>query len=600
MNTSAQPATARFGSFELHLKTGELRKSGIRIRLADQPFQILTMLVEKAGEVVTREELRLKLWSEDTFVDFERGLNRAVNKLREALCDSADTPRFVETVPRRGYRFVMPVSLDVATEPTASEPRSIAILPFTNASGISDADYLGDGIAESLIYRFAELPSLRVMARITAFRYRNSQADAQTVGRELGVDVVVTGRLVLRGQSLVISAELVNVSDGSLLWGHQYSRPLADLFAVQDEMSQALYDKLRLTLTKQQLDRAQRRPTNSMEAHHLYLRGVFNWNKRELHAVRKAVECFQQAQEADPGYALAPSGLADCFAVLSIFPYCFIPPNEAMPRAKAAAERALELDPDLAEAHTTLGLVSLVYERNFEESERRFRRAQELKPSYPTAHLWHCLHCIATGQLEEAHAEAQQTHELDPLSPIGSTLPAIAAYYDRQYERAVEQLRPVTALEPSYPMVHLFTGYAECAVQRPERAIVAFGNALKLSPGDAPNVVALSRLGYAYGLAGEDEKALAILQQLEDIALREWVPAHARLFVHLGLKRFEQALDAVEQMLAERSDYLIYMGPHGALDPLREEPRFQAALRSIYGGAAAAASASAKNSVRSR
>jgi serine/threonine-protein kinase len=269
-----------------------------------------------------------------------------------------------------------------------------------------------------------------------------------------------------------------------------------------------------------------------------------------------------------------------------------------MPRAKAAAEHALELDPDLAEAHTTLALVSLVYERDFEESEGRFRRAQELKPSYPTAHLWHCLHCIATGQLEEAHAEAQKTHELDPLSPIGSTLPAIVAYYDRQYERAVEQLRPVAALEPSYPMVHLFTGYAECAVQRPERAIVAFGNALKLSPGDTPNVVALSRLGYAYGLAGENEKALAVLQQLEEIAHREWIPAHARLFVCLGLKRFDQALDAVEQMLAERSDYLIYMGPHAALDPLREEPRFQTALRTVYGGAAAAASASARHSAK--
>jgi len=584
MGGSAIPTIARFGSFELHLNTGELRKSGIRVRLPDQPFQILALLIDKPGEVVSREQLRQKLWSDDTFVDFERGLNRAVNKLREALCDSAEVPRFIETVPRRGYRFLMPVTFagrpGTASETTA--PRSIAILPFTNDSGMSDADYLGDGIAESLIYRFAELPSLRVMARITAFQYRKTPLDAQTIGRELNVDSIVTGRLMLRGQSLIISAELVDVRDGSLLWGEQYTRPLADLFAVQDEMSAAIFDKLRLTLTKQQLDRVQKRPTSSLEAHHLYLRGVFNWNKRELDAVRKAVECFQQAQAADPGYALAHSGLADCFAVLSIFPYCYIAPSEAMPRAKAAAQRALEIDPDLAEAHTTLGLVNLVYERDFEESEARFRRAQDLKPSYPTAHLWHCLHCIATGRIDEAHEEARKTHEFDPLSPIGSTLPAIVNFYDRQYERAVERLRPVATLEPSYPMVHLFTGYAECAVKRPERAIAAFSNALKLSPADSPSVVALSRLGYAYGLAGETEKALAILQQLDEMRRREWIPAHARLFVRLGLKQFKEALDALDEMIEERSDYLIYMAPHQAFDVLRDEPRFVAAMRKVH------------------
>jgi TolB-like protein/Flp pilus assembly protein TadD len=600
MDAPARPAIARFGNFELHLKTGELRKSGIRIRLSEQPFQILAMLVEKPGEVVSRDELRQKLWSDDTFVDFERGLNRAVNKLRDALCDSAGVPRFIETVPRRGYRFLVPVdNRDETGSHMEAAPRSIAILPFTNESGMSDGDYLGDGIAESLIYRFAELPSLRVMARITAFRYRNREIDAQMVGRELSVDLVLTGRLMVRGQTLVISSELVDVHDGSLVWGQQYSRPVADLFAIQDEMSRAIFDKLRLTLTKNQLDRVQRRQTSSLEAHHLYLRGVYNWNKRELTAVRKAVECFHQAQEVDPSYALAHSGVADCFAVLSIFPYCFIPPAEAMPRAKAAAERALELDSDLAEAHTTLGLVSLVYERNFAESDVRFRRAQELKPSYSTAHLWNCLHCIATGRLEEAHEEARKTRDLDPLSPIGSTLPAIAAYYDRQYDRSVEQLATVATLEPSYPMVHLFTGYAECAVGHPERAIEAFSKALQLSPGGAPNLVALSRLGYAYGRAGKRDKAAEILQQLDDAARSQWIPAHARMFVYLGLEELDKALDGLDEMLREHSDYLIYINPHGAFDPLRKEPRFAAIVREVYGSLSVAAAASASGTKRS-
>lgn len=583
---SPKSTIARFGSFELDTRTGELRKSGIRMRLPEQSFQVLALLLERQGQLVTREELRQRLWQDDTFVDFELGLNRAVNKLRKALCDAAGVPRFIETVPRHGYRFLAPVSFakhSGANGGDRNSPRSLAIIPFTNTSGNPDADYLCAGLAESLIYRFAELPSLRVMACTTAFRYRNSTLDALSIGGELEVDAVLTGRAVMRGDSLSIGAELVDVRDGSLLWGHHYNRKLADLFEVQENMSRAIFDSLRLTLTQHQINRVQKRQTSNLEAHQLYLRGVFNWNKREPESVRRAMEYFQRAQDVDPGYALAHSGLADCFAVLSIYPYCFLPPKQGMARAKAAAQCALELDPELAEAHTTMGLVNLLHDWNFAESERRFRRAQELKPSYPIAHLWHCMYCIAMGRLDEALAEAQKARELDPLSTIACLMPPIVLSLKRQYDRALEEIRLPLTLEPTYAFVHLFTGYTQCGRGRPDLGIEAFTKAVDCSPKGDVNPAALSRLGFAYARAGETERALATLEKLDELSRRRYVPPDGRAFINIGLQRGEAALDAIEEMVCERSDYVIYLNTHFAFDAVREHPRFKAAMEQVYG-----------------
>lgn len=592
MPTATKTGVARFGSFELNLKSGELRRSGIRLRLPDQVFQILSLLLENQGELVSREELRLRLWKQDTFVDFERGLNRAINKLRETLCDSAETPRYIETIPRRGYRFIAPVLPDhtVQQNGAASDvPSSLVIIPFSNVSGSAEAEVLCAGLAESLIYRFGELPLLRVMAFTTALRYRNSPNDAQSVGRELGVDAVLTGRVSLHGDLLKIGAELVDVHDGSLLWGHQYDRALTDWFDVQEDMSRAIFESLRLTLTQQEIKRVQKRQTSSIEAHQFYIRGMFQFGMRELHSMRRAMEYFQKAQEVDPEYALAYSGLASCFALFSLYPYCFASPLEAMPRARAAAMSALALDPGLAEAHAILGLVSLAYDWHFDESETHFRRAIELKPNYGPVHIWYAIHCIATGQFEQAHAEAQMVRDLDPLSAIGFAMPAITLYYDRQFERALEKIKPVATFEPSYHLVHLFIGYGECALGRATRAIEAFQTALRLCSAESPSIAALSRLGYAYGLAGETAKAEEVLQRLEKIAQERFVPAHAPTFVNLGLNRIEAVLAGVEEMLHERSDYLIYLPHHAAFDVVRQEPRFIAAMDEAYGRRALAA-----------
>jgi len=589
-------SVVRFGSFELNLKTGELRKNGIRLRLPDQAFQIFQLLLEKHGDLVSREELRARLWHHDTFVDFEQGLNRAVNKLREALCDSAGVPRYIETIPRHGYRFIAPLlAANSGGHGDGGDlPRSLAIIPFTNTSGTGEADYFCAGIAESLIYRFAELPSLRVMACATAFRYRNSTLDAQSIGRELNVDAVLTGRAALLvptgvGNRIDLSAELVDVRDGALLWGHQCNCKLADWFEVQEEMSRAIFESLRLTLTQQQINRVQKRYTSSLEAHQYYMRGVFNWNKREPGAVRRAMEYFQKALEVDPEYAPAYAGLAECFAVSSLYPYCFLPPAQAMPRAKTSALRALELDPELAEAHATLGLVRLMYEWNLADSEQSFARAQQLKPSCPNAHVWFALYCIAVGDLERAHSEAQKVRECDPFTP-GAVLPGVTLFYDRQYERALTEIHVAATLEPTYPPVYLFTGFGECALGRPVRAIDWFNTALKLSSAEGANPIALSALGYAYGLAGRTDEAAGVLHQLEEIAHDRYVPSHAFAFVNLGLGRIKTTLDAIEELVRERSDFVIYLQRHAAFDNLRQHPRFVAALKQVYGPRAAAVS----------
>ena len=572
MSEPRSSAVVRFGAYELNLDSAELRKAGIKIRLQEQPFRILAMLLERPGQVVSREQLCQQLWPNDTFVDFEHGLNRAINKLRVSLCDSAEVPRYIETIPKHGYRFLPPVvRVSPVQRGAESQARSLAVVPFSNLSGTDEADSLCDELTEALTYQLAELPSLKVMAHATVFRYKETQLEAQSVGRELGVDAVLSGRVWLRDHAIRITAELVDTRDGSLIWGHHWRLEVADLLRVQEEIARAIFENLRLKLTQRDLDRAYKRHTQNVEAHQLYLRGICSWYKREYYAVRKAIEYFQQALQADPAYALAYAGLADAFAVLGIFPYSYLSPHEAMPKAKAAALRALELDPDLAEAHTTLGLVHCTYEWKFAESEQEFRRALELKPNYPTAHLWHCVYLIAMGKLDEALVEARKTQELDPLSPIGSSLPGVVLYYDRQFEPALAALENLRVLDSSFPVLHLFAGYAECALGRYSQAVESFNRTMQLLPG--VSTVALSRLGWGLGLAGRRSEAEEVLRKLEQIGRERYVPAHAHLFVRLGLKQYDEAFRALDAMVQEHNDYLVYLRPHPAIDPLRGDER---------------------------
>jgi len=519
--------------------------------------------------VVTLEELRQHLWG-DQFID-DHGLPRAVNKLRDALGDSADNPRFIETLPRKGYRFIAPVH-GVAHGPSENgKARSLAVLPLVNASGNPDLECVCDGIAEALICSAAQTSGLRVMASGTAFRYKGTKLDAQIIGKELRVDAVFTGRLREQGDKLAVNVELVDVQDGTLIWGEQYIRRISDILSMQHEIAGEIFAKLRLKLTREEMIRVTRGHTTNAEAYSAYIKGRFALNRRTLDGFKRAIQHFERAIELDPSYAFGHAGIADYYVLLSIFPYSFIPPAEAMPRAKAASLRALEIDAGLAEAHTTLAMMNFCHERNYVEAEKNFRDAVNLKPGYVTAHQWYTLFLAAMSRFPEAEVEAQKSFEIDPISGIGSTLAAVPMYFSRQNDRATEYLRNSVLIEPVNFIPHLFLGYTLCAAGDYEQAIESFRTACKMS-GD--NLTALARLGYACGLSGQTQEAASILKTIEQQAKSRFVPAHHFAFLHIGLGQRDLAIAALQKALREHSDYLVYLNVDPPFDILRGDPRF--------------------------
>ena len=590
MNPTSRSHPVRFGVFEADRQTRELRKRGVKIHLQAQPFAVLCRLLEQPGEIVTLEELRKHLWG-DQFVDSEHGLPRAVNKLREALGDSAENPRFIETLPRMGYRFIAPVQgaseSGVGSGKTA---RSLAILPLVNAANNSKLDYVCDGITETLIYSAAQLSGFRVMATGTVFRYKGSELDPQSVGKELRVDAIFTGRVRERDENLVFNVELVDVEDGALIWGEQYVRRFSDILSMQQEIASEIFSKLRLKLTREEMIRVSRHQTSSSEAYSHYLQGRFYLNKRTLEGFKKAIGHFEQAVELDPNYALGHSGIADYYALLCLFPYSFIPPSEAMPRGRAACLRALEIDPALAEAYTTLAMIDFCYDWNYAEAEKHFRTAIELKPGYVTAHQWYSLFLVGMSRFAEAEEEAQKSLQIDPRSGIASSLAAVPLYFSRQNDRATAELRNSVLIDPTGFIPHLFLGYALCAGGEFEQGIEAFKAACALS-GD--NLTGLARLGYAYGCAGRTEDAKAILLRLQEQAKTHFVPAHHFAFLHMGLGEKDLAFASLERAWRERSDYLAYLNVDPPFDILRPDSRFSDLLSRLNFSRASAKSLSA-------
>lgn len=579
MQVSPTQPPIRFGLFDVNLKTGELRNSGVRIHLQEQPFAVLAMLLEHPGEIVTREELRQRLWTNE-FVEFEQGLSRAINKLRTALGDVAENPRFIETLPKRGYRFIAPVHGMRVRDggDDQREAQSLAILPLVNVADAEQIEYLCEGITETLIYSAAQLADLRVMARSTVFRYKGTETDPQSVGRELHVDAVFTGRVRQSGDLLILNVELIDVEDGSLLWGEQYRRRFSDIFAVQEEIASEIFAKLRVKLTRHEQERVKRRQTSDPEAYAHYLQGRYYWNKRTLEGFKAAIGHFEQAIGHDADYALGYAGIADYYTILSIFPYSFLPPAEAMPRAKSAALRALEIDPGLAEAHASLGMINFGYEWNYAEAEEHFRLAIDLKPGYVTAHQWYSLFLAAMSRFEEAGIEARKSLEIDPRSAISSSLATVWRYFGREYDRTLEELRKSALIEATSFIPHLFLGYVFSAVGEHERAIEIFDTACKLS---GENITALARLGYAYGRGGKTSQANAVLAKLREESKRRYIPAHHFAFLHLGMGDKDAFFAAMEKAWQERSDYLPYLNVDPPFDSVRDDPRFRQLLRRL-------------------
>jgi len=619
----------RFGIFEVDLQAGELRRQGIKVKLQQQPFELLAMLLERPGEVVTREEIQKRLWPADTFVDFDRGLNRATNRLRESLGDEADSPRFIETLPRRGYRFIAPVvKLDegghvaelvppqadaVPTNgrphspsygrarlrigfliaivaialltlaawfaffrPRAGAIESVAVLPFSNGSSDSNAEYLSDGITESLINNLSQLPNLRVMARSTVFRYKAKDIDPQKIGNDLHVQAVLSGRLLQQGNVLIIQAELMDVKTGVQLWGGQFNRSAEDVLALQEDLSREIAEKLRLKLTGEEKQRLAKRNTEDAEAYRSYLKGRYYWNKRSPEGMQKAANYFQQAIDKDPAYALAYAGLADTYVYLSFFN--MVPPRDAMPRAKAAAAKALEIDDHLAEAHVSLGYISYTYDWDWPAAGKHFDQALALDPAYTRAHIFYPFYLSSRGESQEAVTVAKSALDLDPASPSLSHSLAVQFYLTRQFDQAIEQCRKTLEMDPNFAVAYAVLGQTYLARGMNDEAAPVLEKYSALSQGSAD---ALALLGYSQARRGEKSQALRTIEKLKATSKKSFVPAFYFALVYAALEDKDQAFMWLEKGYDERFARFAYLKLEALWDPLRSDERFNALVRRV-------------------
>jgi eukaryotic-like serine/threonine-protein kinase len=448
----------------------------------------------------------------------------------------------------------------------------LAVLPFVNGSADVNAEYLSDGITESLINSLSQLPNLKVMSRDTAFRYKGKEADAETVGRELGVRSVLKGRVTQRGDSLTISTELIDASDNSHIWGQQYNRKPSDIFLLQEKITKEITKALRLQLTGQEEKRLAKSYPANAEAYQDYLKGRYWLNKRNEAGLNTGIEYFEQAIAKDPTYALAYSGLADCFSGLGTFG--LVSPREAYPRAKEAAQKALEIDDTLAEAHISLAWIKTLYDWDWSGAERDFQRGIALNPSYATAYQLYGLALVFMGRSEAAIAQSKRALELDPLSlPVNATLGGTFCFA-RQYDQAIEQERKTLELDPNFILAHWYLGYSYVQKSMYKEGIAEFEMRLAISPDHAG---ALAGLGYTYALAGRKAEAQKVLDQLKSLSKQKYVPPWTLAVIHAGLEEKDAAFQLLEKSYNERSIYAIKVYP--ALDPLRSDPRFQDLLR---------------------
>jgi len=628
----------RFGVFELDLRAGELRKHGIRVRLQEQPLRVLVMLLEHPGEVVTREELQKKLWPADTFVDFDHGLNKAVNKIREALGDSAESPRFVETVARRGYRFLAEVkaadsasvrSPELAPEPhPAAEPpdrsdlpgklvslkhsqtslawkpsifvllllllaslaawklhfwnrpshviRSLAVLPLESLSSDASQDYFADGMTDELISHLGQISALRVISRTSVMAYKHVHKPLPQIARELNVDAVVEGTVLRSGDQVRITAQLIEASSDKHLWSQSYEGELRDTLALQNKVARAIADQIRISINPQEQAALKTIRVVNPQAYESYLKGRYFWNKRTADGLKAALTLFNQAVEEDPKYAQAYSGLADTYALLGDWQYAVMTAKEALPKAKAAAIKALELDSALGEAHNSLAFCLDGFDWDFDSAGKEFRRAIELNPGYATAHHWYAWHLSLLGRYEEAIAEMRKAENLDPLSLIINADLAELLLLAHSYDDSIRQSRKTIEMDPNFAFAHNQLGQAYLQEQMRDEAVAELQKAVQLSGGSPTCIANLAR---AYVISGRRSEAVRLLTDLKKRSNpgHSYAPEIAVIFVALGDR--DQAMNWLEKGYEERFNPGVLQRP--GFDPLRSDPRFDGLLRRI-------------------
>ena len=623
----------RFGVFELDIRSGELRKHGVRVRLQEQPVCVLGMLLERPGEVVSREEIQRKLWPADTFVDFDHGLNKAINKIRDALGDSAQSPRFVETVARRGYRFLaevrvedaVPVPWPEATTPTElrersnlgtgpAQPkhrrpsltwvlsglllfvliasvagwrihsanrsdtviRSLAVLPFESLSNDASQDYFADGMTDELISDLGQISALRVISRTSVMGYKHARKPLPQIARELNVDAVVEGTVLHSGDRVRITAQLIEASVDRHLWSQSYEGELRNTLDLQNKVASAIADQIRINLNPQEQAALKKAQVVDPEAYESYLKGRYFWNKRTAEGLKVARAYFDQAIEEDPKYAEAYSGLADTYALLGDWQYAVMTPKEALPKAKAAAIKALELDSALGEAHNSLAFCLDGFDWDFDSAGKEFRRAIELNPGYATAHHWYAWHLSLLGRNEEAIAEMRKAESLDPLSLIINADLAELLLIAHFYDESIQQSRKVIEMDPNFAFAHNQLGQAYLPNHMPGEAVAELKTAVQLSGGSPTSLANLARAYVAFGNRSEAEKILSDLKKRSNPDY-SYSPEIAVIYVALGDK--DQAMNWLEKGYGDRFNPGVLLRP--GFDALRSDPRFQNLVRRI-------------------
>jgi TolB-like protein/DNA-binding winged helix-turn-helix (wHTH) protein/Tfp pilus assembly protein PilF len=623
-------AIVRFGTYEVSLQSGEMRKGGVRIKVQQQPMKLLEILLERPGEVVTREELRSRIWVDESFGDFDQAVNIAIAKLRSALGDSAENPRFIETLPKRGYRFIADVSV-IDTDSRLKEPpsspgdlpttepghkvqggglavapkrrmwptrfviaavalllflsilavwlfrsrgrpprgiRSLAVLPLDNLSADTSQNYFADGMTDELITDLAQISALRVISRTSVMTYKGARKPLPQIARELNVDAVVEGTVLRSGDQVRITAQLIDASTDKHLWSQSYEGDLRDTLALQNSVARAIADQIRINLTPQEQAALKSVKVVNPEAYESYLKGRYFWNKRTADGLKVALAYFNQAIEEDPKYAQAYSGLADTYVLLGDWEYGVLTPNEAFPKAKAAAIKALELDNTLSDAHTSLASLGM-FDWDWRSAGEEFRRAIELNPGYAIAHQWYAWHLNLLGRKSEAIAEMRKAESLDPLSLIISADMADVLFVVGLYDESIRQSRKTLEMDPNFAIAHFELGQAYAQKRMYSEAIAELQRAIALSGSSR---TFKSNLAYTYAVSGRRNEALKILNDSTGRS-NGFSDASEIALIYTGLGDNDQAMAWLDKAYSERFNPSILLRP--GFDSLRSDSRFQ-------------------------
>jgi TolB-like protein/DNA-binding winged helix-turn-helix (wHTH) protein len=630
MPEASAPVRLRFGVFEVDLRAGELRKHGVRLRLQEQPFQILAMLLERPGETVTREELRNRLWTAETFVDFDHGVNKAVNRIRDALGDSATSPRFVETVARRGYRFIADVAVaerapvarpeartgelaplsDESLAPVAapSSPghlgrwhprtitgvalalasilavvwalqsrapqaapiRALAVLPLENLSRDDSQEYFADGMTDELIATLGQISALRVISRTSVMPYKRARKPLSQIARQLNVDAVIEGTVLRSGDQVRITAQLIEARDDRHLWSETYDGDLRDMLTLQNRVARAIAEQIRVNLNPQEQATLKHVKVVDPQAYEAYLKGRYFWNKRTGEDLERAVEYFSRAIERDPNYAQAYSGLADTYALLGDWEYGVLAPTEAFPRAKAAAVKALQLDNTLGEAHTSLAFCLDAFDWDLKSADTEFRRGIDLNPGYATAHHWFAWHMTLLGRNNDAITEMKKAQNLDPLSLIINADLAELLLIAHFTDESIQQSRKTIEMDVNFALAHNQLAVAYLQGQRHDEAISELQKAVRLSAGSPTCIANLAR---AFAVSGRRNEAVQLLGDLKKHSRASYSNASEIAIVYAALGDKDQAMTWLEKGFEERFNPSVLLRP--GFDPLRADRRFQ-------------------------